>query len=77
MLAAKVDAAWNLHQATRNSALSLFVLCSSMAGILGTPRTSQLRSSQHLSRRTSHPHAEQPDSPHYHWHGDYGNKPAP
>ncbi|WP_415823712.1 beta-ketoacyl reductase, partial [Mycobacterium basiliense] len=37
VLAAKVDAAWNLHQATRDLGLSMFVLCSSMAGILGNP----------------------------------------
>ena len=37
VLAAKVDAAWNLHEATRELGLELFVLCSSVAGIMGAP----------------------------------------
>ncbi|MER8162866.1 SDR family NAD(P)-dependent oxidoreductase, partial [Streptomyces sp. NPDC094472] len=32
----KVDAAWNLHLATRQMDLSFFILCSSVAGIIGT-----------------------------------------
>jgi amino acid adenylation domain-containing protein len=36
VLRPKLDAAWNLHQATRHLDLSAFVLCSSGAGILGT-----------------------------------------
>jgi acyl carrier protein len=35
VLAAKVDAAWNLHEATQDLGLSMFVLCSSMAATVG------------------------------------------
>ncbi|VBA55451.1 type I polyketide synthase [Mycobacterium attenuatum] len=37
VLRAKVDAAWNLHEATRDLDLSLFVLCSSIAATVGSP----------------------------------------
>ncbi|RAU91272.1 polyketide synthase, partial [Mycobacterium colombiense] len=37
VLRAKVDGAWNLHELTRHSDLSAFVVFSSMAGIVGTP----------------------------------------
>jgi malonyl CoA-acyl carrier protein transacylase/aryl carrier-like protein len=33
----KVDGAWNLHQATRDLVLDAFVLCSSVATIVGSP----------------------------------------
>ncbi|KAA1246418.1 SDR family NAD(P)-dependent oxidoreductase, partial [Mycobacterium simiae] len=36
VLRAKVDGAWNLHAATAHLALPMFVLCSSMAGLVGT-----------------------------------------
>ncbi|EPQ76894.1 Malonyl CoA-acyl carrier protein transacylase [Mycobacterium marinum MB2] len=37
VLRAKVDGAWNLHEATRDLGLSAFVLCSSIAATLGAP----------------------------------------
>ncbi|MCV7146066.1 type I polyketide synthase [Mycobacterium riyadhense] len=37
VLRAKVDGAWNLHEATADFALSMFVLCSSIAGVVGSP----------------------------------------
>ncbi|BBX85014.1 hypothetical protein MAUB_28870 [Mycolicibacterium aubagnense] len=37
VLRAKVDAAWNLHVATRELDLSMFVLCSSIAATVGAP----------------------------------------
>ncbi|WP_459797732.1 type I polyketide synthase, partial [Mycobacterium riyadhense] len=37
VLAAKVDGAWNLHEATQGLGLSMFVLCSSFAGVTGAP----------------------------------------
>jgi 4-hydroxyphenylalkanoate synthase len=37
VLRAKVDAAWNLHELTRDLNLSMFVLCSSIAATLGSP----------------------------------------
>ncbi|BBX45465.1 type I polyketide synthase [Mycobacterium cookii] len=36
VLRAKVDAAWNLHELTRDLGLSMFVLCSSIAGTVGS-----------------------------------------
>ena len=35
VLRAKVDAAWNLHELTRDLPLSMFALCSSIAGTVG------------------------------------------
>ncbi|SOJ55233.1 Phenolphthiocerol synthesis polyketide synthase type I Pks15/1 [Mycobacterium simulans] len=37
VLRAKVDGAWNLHEATAHLELPMFVLCSSMAAVVGTP----------------------------------------
>jgi polyketide synthase 7 len=37
VLRAKVDGAWNLHELTQGMDLSMFVVFSSMAGIIGTP----------------------------------------
>ncbi|MEU8089128.1 type I polyketide synthase [Micromonospora sp. NPDC049101] len=36
VLAAKADAAWHLHELTRDHALDFFVLCSSIAGLAGS-----------------------------------------
>jgi acyl transferase domain-containing protein/NADPH:quinone reductase-like Zn-dependent oxidoreductase/NADP-dependent 3-hydroxy acid dehydrogenase YdfG len=37
VLAAKVDAVWNLHELTRDLNLSMFVMVSSLAGTVGSP----------------------------------------
>ncbi|WP_366526315.1 SDR family NAD(P)-dependent oxidoreductase [Mycobacterium sp.] len=37
VLRAKVDGAWHLHELTRDRDLAMFVLCSSMAGTIGSP----------------------------------------
>ncbi|WP_454561461.1 SDR family NAD(P)-dependent oxidoreductase [Mycobacterium haemophilum] len=37
VLRAKVDAAWNLHEATRDLDVSMFALCSSIAATVGSP----------------------------------------
>jgi polyketide synthase 1/15 len=37
VLRAKVDAAWNLHELTRDLDLSMFLLCSSIAATVGAP----------------------------------------
>ena len=37
VLRPKVDAAWNLHELTRDLGLSMFVLCSSIAATVGAP----------------------------------------
>uniref|UniRef100_A0A8H2PHT5 KR domain-containing protein n=1 Tax=Mycolicibacterium mucogenicum DSM 44124 TaxID=1226753 RepID=A0A8H2PHT5_MYCMU len=37
VLRAKVDAVWNLHEATRHLNLAMFVLCSSIAATVGAP----------------------------------------
>jgi 4-hydroxyphenylalkanoate synthase len=37
VLRAKVDAAWNLHELTRDLGLSMFALCSSIAATVGAP----------------------------------------
>ena len=50
VLRAKVDAAWNLHELTRDLDLSAFVMFSSMAGTGGSPGPGQLRGGQLLPR---------------------------
>lgn len=37
VLRAKVDGAWNLHEATAHLRLPIFVMCSSFAGVVGVP----------------------------------------
>ncbi|MFI1184456.1 SDR family NAD(P)-dependent oxidoreductase [Streptomyces sp. NPDC020799] len=37
VLEAKADGAWNLHTLTRHENLTAFILCSSVAGVLGNP----------------------------------------
>ena len=46
VLRAKVDAAWNLHELTRDLDVSAFVLFSSMAGLVGLLGPGQLRGGQ-------------------------------
>lgn len=51
VLRAKVDAAWNLHQATSDLDLSMFVLCSSIAATVGSPGAGQLLGGKRVSGR--------------------------
>ena len=46
VLRAKVDAAWNLHELTRDLDLSAFVMFSSMAGLVGVVGPGQLLGGQ-------------------------------
>ena len=46
VLRAKVDAAWNLHELTRDLDVSAFVMFSSMAGLVGSSGQAQLRGGQ-------------------------------
>ena len=75
VLRAKVDAAWNLHELTRDLDLPAFVLCSSIAGTVGAPGR-ELRGGQRLPGRLGRLPAQRRDWRGCHWGGDCGNSPA-
>ena len=54
VLAPKVDAAWNLHELTRDLNLSIFVMFSSLAGPVGSGRAGQFRGGQRFPLRVGH-----------------------
>jgi polyketide synthase 7 len=75
VLRAKVDGAWNLHECTRDSDLSAFVMFSSMAGIVGSQARAITR------RRTASLTGWPPTGVHRVWRGcrwlgASGNRPA-
>ena len=76
VLRAKVDAAWNLHELTRDLGLSVFVVFSSLAGTVGAPgraitrrRTRFWMGWPAIGGRRGWPRCR--------WRGDGGNRPVP
>lgn len=75
VLRAKVDAAWNLHQATSDLDLSMFALCSSIAATVGSPGQGNYRRQTRFW--TGWPLTGRPQGwPGYHWRGVCGNSLA-
>ena len=67
----RVDAAWNLHGATRELDLSMFALCSSIAATVGAPGQSNYSAANAFLDRLA-AHRQAAGLPGYHWRGVVG-----